>query len=179
MHLTARLTKLKKKKKNLKSIASAGSDTALMAPQLWSHLSSNAHQAASQAGRAPQGAAPALPPLAPKGPCPSAAAYCQLGPVSELRRVPRPRFRLANQRPTATRRSLLNDFDEVEDFSDDGSLHLDVGCSFNVSSLIKAHVQPGYCRHQQQQPQQQLQEWGLRKEGEYQVGCTTATMVKL
>lgn len=132
-------------------------------------MGSNAHQAASQAANAPQGVAPALPPLAPKGPCPSAAAYRQLGPVSELRRVPRPRFRLANQHPTATRRSLLNDFDEVEDFPDDGSLQLDAGCSFNVSSLIKAHVQPGYCRHQQPQ-QQQLREWGICKEGDYQVG---------
>ena len=147
-----------------------------MLPQLWSQLGSNIHQAASQAGSAPQGAAPALPPLAPKGPCPSAAAHRQLGPLSELRRVPRPRFRLANQRPTATRRSLLDDFDEVGDLSDDGSLQFDADCSYNLSSLIKAHVQPGYCRHQQQ-PQQQLREWGLCKEGEYQVGCTTAGMV--
>lgn len=83
--------------------------------------------------------------------------------------MPRPRFRLANQRPSATRRSLLVDFNAVEDFSDDGSLHLEVDSSFNVSSLIKAHVQPGYHRQQQQQ----LREWGMQKHGgrcSYQVG---------
>ena len=150
---------------------SAGSDTARLAPQLWDHVSSNTYQAATQAGNATQGAAPALPPSATKRPCPSAAAYCQLGPLSELRRVPRPRFRLANQRPTATRRSLLDDFDAVEDFSHDGGLHLDVDCSFSASSLIKAHVQPGY--HQQQQQQQHVRQWGSQKHGDcgsYQVG---------
>ena len=155
---------------------SAGSDTALLAPQWWSHWSSNTHQAATQTGSPTQGAALALSSLPPKRPCPSAAAYRQLGPLSELRREPRPRFRLANQRPTATRRSLLNDFDAVEDFSDNGSLHLDVDCNFSVSSLIKAHVQSG---HHQQQQQQQLRQWGSQKHagcGSYQVGWAPARL---
>ena len=145
---------------------------ALLAPQLCNQLSSDTHQAASEA-QTSTGAGSALPPLAPKATWPSALTYRRL-PSSELRRVPRPRFRLANQRPTATRRSLLDDFDAVEDFSDDGSLQLDADCSSTVSSLIKAHVQPGYQRqHLQPRQQEQLREWCLRKDSShasYQVG---------
>lgn len=135
--------------------AFAGSDSALLAPQLCNQLRQNTYQAALQAENI-RGAKSALPSLAPK----HAGAYRQLGEASELRRVPRPRFRLANQRPTATRRSLLNDFDAVENFSDDGSMHLDDDYSCSVSSLIKAHAEPGYHSHQLQQ---QLRDWCLRK----------------
>lgn len=138
----------------------AGSDQALLAPRLCNQLSCNTCQAAVQAESVI--GASALPILVPKEASNSAVGYRQLGEASELRRVPRPRFRLANQRPTATRRSLLDDFDSVEDVCDDGSMH-DDDYSCSVSSLIKAHVEPSYHQHQFQQPQQQLREWCLRR----------------
>ena len=97
----------------------------------------------------------ALPPLAPKGTCTSAPALRQLGQSTERRRVPRPRFRLANQKPSKTRRSLLADLNAVEDVPDDGDSNCCVDYSFRASSLIKAHVQP------QQEPD--YEQWYVRK----------------
>ena len=145
--------------------ASAGSDTGLLDPQVWLPSSSDSYQGVSCGTVAQSTASRAaftLPPLAPKGPC-SAAGARQLGHMSELQRIPRPRFRLANQRPTATRRSLLNDFDAVEDCLDDSSAQpfIDHGC--NASSLIKAHVANCY-QQQHSQQQQQWHDWYLCKD---------------
>lgn len=156
---------------------SAGSDTALLASQTWNPSSTDSNQAPQEAAFAQDAVKRAvypLPPVATKGHSASAAGPRQLHQSSELRRVPRPRFRLANQRPTATRRSLLNDFDAVEDCCDDSSSHACIDYGFNASNLIKAHVEAGY--HQQQlQQQQQLRDWYLRKQSNTEQKVMPAT----
>ena len=103
-----------------------------------------------------------LPPLATKGPCPAAAALRQPGQSTERRRVPRPRFKLSNQKPTSTCRSLLADLNAVEDLSEAGGSHCCTDYGFRTSSLIKAHCEP--------QSQQDLGEWYLHKHNNASLG---------
>ncbi len=151
--------------------SSTGSETALLtAEQLWDPLTESSHQPSYHiAASHPRPILPssALPPLAPKGACPSGPAPRQLGQSTERRRVPRPRFRLSNQKPSMTRRSLLADLDAAKDTSDADGGHFYVDYSFRASSLIKAHVVP--------LPQEDLEQWFVHRPQDgmigYQVSC--------
>ena len=153
--------------------SSTGSETALLtAEQLWDPLTDSNHQpsyhiAASHPRPIPPSSA--LPPLAPRGACPSGPPPRQLGQSTERRRVPRPRFRLSNQKPSMACRSLLADLNAVKDTPDADGGHFYVDYSFRASALIKAHVVPLH--------QEDLEQWFVRQQQDgmigYQVSCSS------
>ena len=146
--------------------SSTGSETALLtAEQLWDPLTESSHQpsyhiAASHPRPIPPSSA--LPPLAPRGACPSGPPPRQLGQSTERRRVPRPRFRLSNQKPSMARRSLLADLDAAKDTPDADGGHFYVDYSFRASSLIKAHVVPVH--------QEDLEQWFVQRQQDGMIG---------
>ena len=115
--------------------SSIGSQSVLIPEPLWDHAISTSH-------RRPMPFSSALPPLPPKATCTSALGDRQLRQSTERRRVPRPRFRLANQKASTTRRSLIAAFDAVKHVPDsvDGSYNIDYSC--HASGLIKARSEP-------------------------------------
>jgi len=153
--------------------SSTGSETALLtAQQLWDPLTNSSHQPSYNiAASHPRPILPssALPPLAPRGACPSGPPLRQLGQSTERRRVPRPRFRLSNQKPTLARRSLLADLNAVEDTPDADGGHFCVDYSFRASALIKARVVPLH--------QEDREQWFVRRQWDgmigYQVSCSS------
>ena len=127
--------------------SSTSSEAALLPQPLWDPLTS--HQtdmvAAPMQSIWPNHAravpcSTALSQLPPKPPCPAAPAPRKMGQSTERRRVPRPRFRLSNQKATATCRNLLADLDAVEHVCDKDLHAYRVDYSSHASSLIKAHI---------------------------------------
>ncbi|KAL0023540.1 hypothetical protein WJX79_010992 [Trebouxia sp. C0005] len=146
--------------------SSTGSETALLtAEQLWDPLTDSNHQplyniAASHPRPIPPSSA--LPPLVPRGACPSGPPPRQLGQSTERRRVPRPRFRLSNQKPSVARRSLLADLDAAKDTPDADGGQFYVDYSFRASALIKAHAVPLH--------QEDLEQWFVCRQQDGMIG---------
>ncbi|KAL0022635.1 hypothetical protein WJX77_012443 [Trebouxia sp. C0004] len=146
--------------------SSTGSETALLtAEQLWDPLTDSSHQplyniAASHPRPIPPSSA--LPPLVPRGACPSGPPLRQLGQSTERRRVPRPRFRLSNQTPSLARRSLLAALDAAKDTRDADGGQFYVDYSFRASVLIKAQIVPLH--------QEDLEQWFVCRQQDGMIG---------